>query len=114
MGHHTFEINEANFQQEVLESALPVLVDFGADLCPPCKMIAPFVDAIAQKYEGQLRVGMVDSDANPELVQTFGVMGLPTLLLFQAGQPVQRVMGYQPKERIEAAILPHLAEKSEA
>jgi len=108
MAKHTFEVTSDNFQAEVLDSALPVLVDFGADWCPPCKMIAPLVDEIAQKYAGQLRVGDLDSDAHPDVIMAFGVMGLPTLILFQNGQPVQRIVGFQPREVIEAKILPYL------
>lgn len=78
MSYSTFEITGENFQKVALQSALPVLVDFGADWCPPCKMIAPFVDELARKYEGKLAVGSLDVDAHPDIMERYGVMGLPT------------------------------------
>ena len=109
MTHLTFEVTEQDFGEQVLESALPVLIEFTADWCPPCKMLAPIVHELARKYEGKLRVGLLDSDANPDVIQQYGVMGLPTLILFVAGSPVERIVGYVPRERIEAKIVPHLA-----
>ena len=72
-------------------------------------MLAPIVHEIADKYEGKLRVGMIDSDNNQEMVMQYGVMGLPTMLLFVDGQPVERIIGYTPMQRIEAKLLPYLA-----
>lgn len=109
MGHLTFEATEQNFGPQVLESSLPVLIEFTADWCPPCRMLAPIVHEIAHKYEGKLRVGLLDSDANQAIVQQYGVMGLPTLILFENGVPVERIVGFVPRERIEAKVLPHLA-----
>lgn len=109
MGHLTFEATEQNFGPQVLESSLPVLIEFTADWCPPCKMLAPIVHEIAHKYEGKLRVGMLNSDDNQTIVQQYGVMGLPTLILFENGAPVERIVGFVPRERIEAKVLPHLA-----
>ena len=109
MNHQTFEATEADFGTQVLESALPVLIEFTADWCPPCKMLAPIVGEIARKYEGKLRVGLLDSDLSPDITQQYGVMGLPTLILFVGGSPVERIVGYTPRDRIEAKILPHLA-----
>jgi thioredoxin 1 len=106
----TFEVTGDNFAAEVLGTALPVLVDVGADWCPPCKMIAPHVAALARDYAGRLRVGELDADAHPALIQQYQVMGLPTLLLFVDGQLVQRMIGYQPRERLEAQIRPFLKE----
>ena len=111
MVHATFEVTADNFQEQVLDSALPVLVEFGADWCPPCKMLAPTIHALATKYAGKLNVGIIDSDAYPEYVQRYGVMGLPTLILFQNGQPVQRMVGFQPRERIESAASAYLQAK---
>jgi thioredoxin 1 len=109
MNHLTFEATDENFGTQVLESKQPVLIEFTADWCPPCKMLAPIVHEIARKYEGKLRVGMLDSDANLEVVQQYGVMGLPTLILYVDGKPVERITGYMPRERIEGKLLPHLA-----
>lgn len=104
-----FETSDQNFAAQVLNADQPVLVEFTADWCPPCKMIAPILHDIAKQYEGKLRVGMLDSDANPGIIRRYGVMGLPTLILFVGGQPVERIIGYTPRERIEAKLLPHLA-----
>ena len=108
MGRHTFDITTDNFQAQVLDSELPVLVDFGADWCPPCKMLDPIVDGLAQKYEGTMRIGKIDVDVHPDLQMQFGVMGLPTLILFREGAPVQRIVGFQIEKQIEAQLLPHL------
>jgi thioredoxin 1 len=108
MAHSTTDITSDTFQAQVLESKLPVLVDFTADWCPPCKMIAHILDEIAHKYQGQLSVGTLDSDAHPDITQTYGVMGLPTLILFVNGEPVQRIVGYTPRDRIEAKLMPYL------
>jgi thioredoxin 1 len=108
MNHLTFEVTEQNFETEVLQFALPVLVEFTADWCPPCKMLAPIMNEIASKYQGKLRIGLLDSDVNPAIVQQYEVMGLPTLILFVDGSPVERIIGYVPRQRIEAKIQPHL------
>jgi len=107
-----FEATEQNFGTEVEASNLPVLIEFTADWCPPCKMLAPIVKDIAQRYDSQLRVGLLDGDDNPNIVQRFGVMGLPTLMLFVDGAPVERLVGFMPRERIEEKILPHLMVES--
>lgn len=107
--HNIFEVTADNFQAEVLDAALPVLVDFTADWCPPCKMLAPVVDAIAGAYTDKMRVGSIDVDAHPELQHQFGVMGIPTLILFQGGVPVKRIVGYQPRQKIEGQLAEHLA-----
>ncbi len=108
MSHLTFEVTDANFQQEVLNSQVPVLVDFWAEWCGPCKMIAPNVDQIAHQYEGKLRVGKMDVDAEPGAVERFGIQGIPTLILFKNGQPVQQIVGYRTKEQLDKAVAPHL------
>jgi thioredoxin 1 len=112
MNHLIFEITGQNFQAKVIDSALPVLIEFTADWCPPCKMLAPIMNELALKYEGQLHVGMIDADANTNVVQQYNVMGLPTLLLFVAGEPVERIVGFTSRERIEAKLLPHLAKET--
>lgn len=108
MSHPTFEVTDQDFKAEVLNSSVPVLVEFTADWCPPCKMLAPIVHDIARKYEGKLRVGLLDNDVNPQTIRDYGVMGLPTLILFVNGQPVERITGFKPRERIEAKLVPHL------
>jgi thioredoxin 1 len=112
MNHLTFEATDQNFAADVLGASQPVLIEFTADWCPPCKMLAPVVNEIANKYAGKLRVGMLDADINTDAVMTYGVMGLPTLILFVDGAPVERIVGYTPRDRIEAKLLPHLAQQT--
>ncbi len=102
------ELSSSNFQAQVLDSELPVLVDFGADWCPPCRMLEPIVDEIASTYANQLRVCSLNVDNYPELQQQYGIMGLPTLILFQKGEPVRYIVGYQPRQRLESQIKQHL------
>jgi thioredoxin 1 len=108
MGQFTFEVTDNNFQDEVMRSNQPVLVDFWADWCGPCKMIAPLVDELAKKYEGRLRVGKLDVDMNGNTPQMFDIQGIPTLLLFKNGALVHRIVGYRPKDKLELEILPYL------
>ena len=108
MGNNTFVVTDANFQDEVLKSKTPVLIDFWAEWCGPCKMIAPIVEDLAKKYDGKLRIGKMDVDANPDVPQMFDIQGIPTLILFKNGAAVQRIIGFRPKERLEADIMPHL------
>ena len=91
-----------NFEKEVLRSDKPVLVDFWATWCGPCRMLAPTVAAIAEERAEVLKVGKVDVDQEPELARRFGIMSIPTLILFKDGQAVRQTMGYQPKEALEA------------
>ena len=109
MNHPTFDATDQNFQSQGLDAAQPVLIEFTADWCPPCKVLAPIVHDIARKYTDHLRVGLLDSDANPGTIMRYGVMGLPTLILYVGGQPVERITGLTSRERIEAKLLPHLA-----
>lgn len=108
MSAKTFEATTGNFQNEVLKSDTPVLVDFWAEWCTPCKMIAPMVDQIADEYQGKLRVAKLDADANPDVLMKYGIMSIPTLVLFKGGQPVVRITGFQPKDRITNQLKPHL------
>ena len=92
----------SNFEQEVLKSDKPVLVDFWATWCGPCLMLAPTIAVIAEEKAAVLKVGKVDVDEEPELARQFGIMSIPTLILFKDGKPVKQTMGFQPKEAIEA------------
>ena len=109
MGAKTFEVTQDNFQIEVLGSTEPVLVDFWAEWCGPCKMIGPLVEQIAEEYAGKIRVGKLDADAHPDILMSYGIMGIPTLILFKDGQAVERITGYQPKDKLTAKLTPHLA-----
>ncbi|MBC7260270.1 MAG: thioredoxin [Chloroflexi bacterium] len=101
-------LTDANFDKEVAESPLPTLTDFWAAWCGPCKMIAPIIDQLAQEYDGKMKVTKLDVDQNPTVATRFGVMSIPTLILFKGGQPVERIVGYMPKEKLVERLKPHL------
>jgi thioredoxin len=103
-GDNVLTFGDDNFEKEVIQSALPVLVDFWATWCAPCKAIAPVIDAIALEYDGQLRVGKVNVDDNPGIPGKFGVRGIPTVILFKDGKVVDQVVGAVPKSQLEALI----------
>lgn len=107
-----FEVTDETFQSEVLDSDLPVLVDFWADWCGPCRMIAPHVKQIAADYSVTLRVAKVDVDENPAVPGRYGIVGIPTLMLFKKGEVVERITGALPKDRIVAQILPHIEKET--
>jgi thioredoxin 1 len=102
------DVSEDNFQDEVLSATQPVLVDFSAVWCSPCKMLDPIVEQLAQEWNGKVKVVKLDVDHNPNLAMDYQVMGVPTLMLFLDGKPLERMTGYQPKDRITARINPHL------
>jgi thioredoxin 1 len=109
MAGKTFEVTDNTFQNDVLDSETPVLVDFWAEWCGPCKMIAPFVEQISLEYAGKLKVAKLDADANLQVMQQYGVMGIPTLILFKDGKPVERLQGFRPKDDILKKVEPHLS-----
>jgi len=101
-------VTDVTFDTEVLGANVPVLVDFWAVWCGPCRLIAPIVDQIAGEYDGKIKVMKLDVDENQNTAMNFGVMGIPTLILFKDGKAVERITGYMPKERLLAKLLPHL------
>jgi thioredoxin 1 len=98
------EITDANFEKEVLQSPVPVLVDFTAAWCPPCRAIAPHVAAIADAQAGTLKVGSCDVDGNNELVAKLDIRAMPTLMVFKAGKVVGQIVGAVPRAKIEALV----------
>jgi thioredoxin 1 len=102
-------VDDASFESEVLQAGGAVLVDFGAEWCHPCKQLDPIVDEIAEELAGKLKVAKLDIDQNVDSTMKWGVMGVPTLILFVDGEPVERLTGFVPKTRILEKLSPHLA-----
>ncbi len=103
------EVTESNWDEQVINSEVPVLVDFWAEWCGPCKMIAPSVHDMAGEYDGQLSVGKLDVDSNPKVATNYGIRGIPTLLIFNDGQPVDQVVGAVPKSVLKSRLEEALA-----
>ena len=99
-----FTVTDASFDQDVLQSDVPVLVDFWAPWCAPCRMVAPAVEELANEYDGKLKVGKVNTDENPMKAQSLGIRGIPTLILFKDGKVVDQVVGAVPKNQLEGLI----------
>jgi len=102
------EITDANFSKEVLEANVPVLIDFWAVWCGPCKMIAPVVEELAAEYQGKLKVGKLDVDNNPETSVKFGIRSIPTIMIFKGGKVVEQIIGAMPKRNLLDKLLPHM------
>ena len=102
------ELTDANFDRDVLKSDQPVLVDFWAAWCAPCRAIAPIVDELATAYSGKVKVGKMDVDSNPATPPRYGVRGIPTLLVFKGGQVQEQIVGFVARETIEKALNKHV------
>ncbi|HHV99460.1 MAG TPA: thioredoxin [Clostridiaceae bacterium] len=103
-GDKVLTITKENFEEEVLKSDIPVLVDFWASWCGPCRAIAPIIDELADDFSGKAKVGKINVDEQGELAQKFRIMSIPTIMLFKGGQSVEKVVGARPKEDFAALI----------
>jgi thioredoxin 1 len=103
-GQFTSEVTDANFEQDVLKSSQPVLVDFWAAWCGPCRALAPVVDQVAEQYSGSLKVMKMDVDKNNVTPSRYGIRGIPALLLFKDGKVADQIVGFVPKENIERSV----------
>ena len=102
------EVTDANFDTEVIKSDKPVLVDFWAEWCGPCRMVAPIVEELAKEYNGTLKVGKMDVDSNPQVSMQYGIRSIPTLLVFKGGKVVEQVVGAVPKRISTEKVSKHL------
>jgi thioredoxin 1 len=102
------EVTDSNFEQEVIKSDIPVLLDFWAVWCGPCRVIAPIIEELAGEYDGRLKVGKLDVDNNAETAGKFGIRSIPTLLIFKGGEVVDRIVGAVPKNSLVEKVTPHL------
>ena len=108
MSEHVTEVSDLSFEKDVLQAKLPVLVDFWAAWCAPCRMLAPTVEAVAEIYASRARVVKLNVDDNPSISQRYGIKGIPTLILFKAGREEERVVGATSKEAIARMIDKHV------
>jgi len=104
----TANINNNDFKHEVLDADLPVLVDFWAEWCGPCRMVGPIVEVIAKEYKGRLKVCKLNVDESPETASNYGIMSIPTLIIFKKGKVADKFVGALSKAELEAAIKPHV------
>lgn len=101
---HVHEFNEGNFEAEVLKSDQPVLVDFWAEWCMPCRMLAPTIDAVAERFAGKVKVGKIDTDANREIAVKYGISAIPTIIVFKDGEVSKRLVGLKSEDDLADAL----------
>lgn len=108
MSKDTVAVQDSTFKNEVLDSKTPVLVDFWATWCAPCRAIAPSLEELATQYKGQVKIAKVDVDENQQIAQQFGIRSIPTLLVFKGGKVVEQLVGAVPKAKLEDSLKKHL------
>ena len=98
------QVSDSDFEQTVLQAELPVMVDFWATWCGPCRMVAPVVKELANEYEGKISCAKLDVDQNPKTASAYGIMSIPTLLIFKGGKPVSHIVGFRPKDELKQSL----------
>ena len=106
---HPVAVSDETFEREVVESPTPVLVDFWAEWCGPCKMITPVLEQIAEEQDDKLKIVKLNVDENPSMLQKFGIRGIPTMILFKGGQPVETIVGFMPKPALMGKLEKHIS-----
>jgi thioredoxin 1 len=106
---HPVAVSDETFESEVVESPTPVLVDFWAEWCGPCKMITPVLEQIAEEQDAKLKIVKLNVDENPSMLQKFGIRGIPTMILFKGGQPVETIVGFMPKPALMGKLEKHIS-----
>ena len=97
-------VDDSNFEQAVLQANMPVLVDFWAVWCRPCLMVAPILDELAEEYSGRVSIARLDVDQNPKTAARYGIMSIPTLLIFKKGEPISQIVGFRPKKELKRSL----------